>query len=234
MTSKISETETVVKRIIPYLQRRGYDLDADLHFEVLSKSKEHYKAGFVDILVWTGKADGSNKRPEFLIEAKRIAKGLSDKDRKQALAYTKDESLDVPFVVLANGSDMRCFNTRTGTPIKWNGKLSAKLPAKGQLKHVLAQFKKDQNIVDVELKGEVGSPSGSSSLPFRPGLPLRQLNALFSRCHDAIRKHEKDENHIFDDFSKLLFLKLLEEKADIDPSFSLPYSYVFHELAAKP
>lgn len=234
MVSRISETETVVKRIIPYLQRRGYDITNDLHFEVLSKSKDRYEAGFVDILVWVDKHLAKTSQPDFIIEAKRVAKALSDKDRKQALSYAKDVKLKVPFVVVANGSDIRCFNSVTGAPIKWNGKLSAKVPAKSQLKKVLSQFKKNAELDDIELKGEDGSPNGVSSLPYRPGLPLRQLNALFSRCHDAIRKHEKDESHVFDDFSKLLFLKLLEEKADVDASFDLPYSFLFHELAAYP
>lgn len=234
MTTKVSETETVVKRILPYLVRRGYDIEKDLHFEILSKSQDRYEAGFVDILVWVDKLTSKKATPDFIIEAKRIAKPLSDKDRKQALSYAADEKLHVPFVVIANGSDIRCFNATTGEPLKWNGKLSAKLPTKAQLRSVSAQFKKDSKLIDVELKGEDGRPAGVSSLPYRPGLPLRQLNALFSRCHDAIRKHEKDENHVFDDFSKLLFLKLLEEKADTDSVFSLPYSWLFHELAAYP
>jgi type I restriction enzyme M protein len=33
MTTINSETETVVKKILPYLQRRGYDLVKDLDFE---------------------------------------------------------------------------------------------------------------------------------------------------------------------------------------------------------
>lgn len=234
MPARVSETETVVKRIIPYLQRRGYDLNEDLHFEVLSKSKDRYEAGFVDILVWVDKNSKKSAQPDFIIEAKRIAKSLTEKDKKQAIAYAKDESLKVPFVVLANGDDIRCYNATTGAAIKWNGVLSAKIPAKHQLKEVRAQFKKNPSAEDIELKGEDGRPAGASSLPYRPGLPLRHLNALFSRCHDAIRKHEKDEGYVFDDFSKLLFLKLLEEKADVDSNFSLPYSYLFHKLAAYP
>lgn len=234
MSVKVSETETVVKRIIPYLQRRGYDLDKDLHFEILSRSDQRYEAGYVDILVWVDKDGGKPGQPDFLIEAKRVAKSLTEKDKKQALSYSKDIAMKVPFVVVANGSDMRCYNAATGNPIRWNGKLSSKVPAKSQLKHVRQQFKKNEAADDIELQGEDGMPSGNSSLPYRPGLPLRQLNGLFSRCHDAIRKHEKDENHVFDDFSKLLFLKLLEEKADTDDSFSLPYSFLFHELAAYP
>lgn len=234
MTTRINETETVVKRIIPYLQRRGYDVDADLHFEVLAKNRDRYEAGYVDILVWTDKTEGKKRTPDFIIEAKRIARALTAKDKKQALDYANDENLKVPFVAVCNGADIRCFNKVTGQPIKWNGRLAAKLPAKSQLKHVLSQFKANPELDDVELRGEDGRPTGTSSLPYRPGLPLRQLNALFSRCHDAIRKHEKDEGHIFDDFSKLLFLKLLEEKADIVPEFQLPYSYLFHEMAAYP
>lgn len=38
----------------------------------------------------------------------------------------------------------------------------------------------------------------------------------------------------FADFSKLLFLKLLEEKEDIEDNFKLPYSYRFHDLSEKP
>lgn len=75
--------------------------------------------------------------------------------------------------------------------------------------------------------------SSDRSLPFRPGLPLKQLNALFGRCHSRIRDIEKNEEHAFSDFSKLLFLKLLEEKSDAG-QFKLPYSYQFHELAQKP
>lgn len=74
---------------------------------------------------------------------------------------------------------------------------------------------------------------GDDSLPFRPSLPLKQLNELFARCHNKIRNIEKNEETAFADFSKILFLKLLEEKADAG-DFDLPYSYRFWELADKP
>ena len=82
-------------------------------------------------------------------------------------------------------------------------------------------------------KDETDLPlAADTTLPFRPGLPVKQLNTLFARCHNAIRNIEKDEEHAFGDFSKLLFLKLLEEKAE-SPEFALPYSYRFHELAER-
>lgn len=213
-----TETETVVKRILPYLYRRGYTND-DLDFETPVKTTARYSAGFVDILVTCGAT-----KPQFLVEAKRISKKLSVKDRDQAITYAK--ALGILFAVVTNGIEMRCFNTQNGKPITWSGKLIDKMPTKDQLGHVLQILKADHNTTDIVLSEE-------TSLPYRPGLALRQLNSLFARIHNSIRKIEKDEEHAFADFSKLLFLKLLEEKADTNSSFNLPYSYRFHELAAK-
>lgn len=127
---------------------------------------------------------------------------------------------------MTNGRDVRAYNTKTGKPIRWNGQLTDKIPTKDQLKIAVHVLKINPEASDV--------PLGSDrSLPFRPGLPLKQLNALFARCHNTIRKIEKNEEHAFDDFSKLLFLKLLEEKEDV-ADFTIPYSYRFHELAERP
>jgi len=215
--AKISETETVIKKIIPYLQRRGYDVDKDFTFEYPAADTARASLGFVDILV---KHAGKNA---FLVEAKRIAKTLSEKDRKQAIAYGND--CKVPFVVLTNGAQFESLNPITAKRIRWNGKLSDKVPSKTDLPVAVAALRKDKFLADVHL-------SGDSSLPFRPGLPLKQLNALFGRCHNIIRKIERNEDHAFADFSKILFLKLLEEKADSEGS-SVPYTYRFHELAEK-
>ncbi len=218
-THALTETETVVKRILPYLRRRGYIPETDLDFETPVSHPDRYEKGYVDILVTCGKP-----KPLFLIEAKRSSKKLTTKDRDQAIAY--GSAVKVLFVIVTNGTDIRSYNVANGQPIKWDGALTPKIPTPEQLKKVTAALKADKSLTDVPLAND-------ASLPFRPGLPLKQLNALFARCHNAIRKIEKDEEHAFSDFSKLLFLKLLEEKADT-MSFSLPYSYRFHELAARP
>jgi len=213
-----TETETVIKRIIPYLVRRGYDLDHDLLFEEPTVYKDRYEKGYVDIVIVD-----ERQRPLFVIEAKRAAKKLNDKDKQQAIDYGKAQK--VPFAVLTNGTDIQCFNTSNGKAIRWNGRLTEKIPTKSQLKNVLSVFKTNQDEVDVPLLND-------ESLPFRPGLPLKQLNELFRRCHNKIRKIEKNEEHAFSDYSKFLFLKLLEEKSDREAS-KLSYSYLFHEMAAK-
>lgn len=217
-----TETETVVKKILPYLQRRGYDLNKDCDFETAVTKTDRYSKGYVDILITQGK-----KKPLFLIEAKRISKQLTTKDRDQAVQYGKSKEINVPFVVVTNGIDIQCYNTKNSKRINWDGKAVDKIPTSDQLKLVTRALKSDPNATNISLLND-------ASLPFRPGLPLRQLNALFYKCHSTIRKIEKNEESAFSDFSKLLFLKLLEEKADVESAFDLPYSYRFHELAAKP
>ena len=214
-----TETDTVIKKVIPYLSRRGYNIAADIDFEAPAKREERQALGYVDLLVNLGKS-----APTFLIEAKRASKRLSEKDKKQALSYGR--SYKVPFVVVTNGSDIQCYNTSNGDLIRWDGKSAEKIPTKDQLRSVVAALKKDKNAVSVPLGTD-------QSLPFRPGLSLKQLNALFYRCHSDIRKIEKSEDRAFQDFSKILFLKLYEEKCDSE-SAEPPYSFVFHELAAKP
>ena len=215
-----SETDTVIKRIIPYLVRRGYDPETDIDFETATKHPDRYSKGYVDLLMTCGKA-----KPQFLIEAKRSSKTLTGKDAKQAIDYGIANK--VPFVIVTNGKDIRAYNTKNRSPIKWDGLLIEKIPSRDQVTTVLRALKANSDATDLPL-GE-----GKASLPFRPGLPLKQLNALFARCHSAIRKMEKTEENAFGDFAKLLFLKLLEEKADTS-SFTLPYSYRFHELAIRP
>jgi type I restriction enzyme M protein len=57
-----SETDTVVKRILPYLRRRGYDIEVDIDFEAATKQPERYTKGYIDLLITCGQA-----RPQFLI-----------------------------------------------------------------------------------------------------------------------------------------------------------------------
>lgn len=211
-----SGTETVIKRILPYLRRRGYDETTDFEFEVGATYTDRYDKGFIDILVTCGQPN-----PLFLVEAKRISRSLTKRDHQQALDYGRGKK--VPFVVVTNGRDVRALNTKTGEPIRWDGSLVGRIPTRTQLTAAAAFLRKDPEAQDVPLGGD-------TSLPFKPGLPLRQLNRIFAKCHTWIRNIEKREDDAFADFSKILFLKLLEEKADAE-GVQLPYSWRFWELA---
>ncbi|WP_417219632.1 N-6 DNA methylase [Arthrobacter sp.] len=221
--ASITETETVVKRILPYLERRGYGI-GDLTFELATTDQPTKK--FIDIAVNAG-----HKKPQFLVEAKRKSHRLVQADRTQAIKYGK--SVGVPFVVVTNGVDLELWNTSTSEQIQL---VSAKggqmmVPHRSKLAKTMKRFRDIPSTSNLNEQDE--------SLPFRPGLPLKQLNALFARCHSKIRTLEKDEDNAFSDFSKLLFLRLLEEKSDaalgdVTETFKLPYSTRFHELAAMP
>ncbi len=206
-----TETETVIKKILPYLRRRGYDPEIDLDFETAIKIPDRYNKGYIDILVMCGDAT-----PKFVIEAKKSSKVLTDKDRAQAIAY--GTALKVHFVVVTNGTTIQCLNTYTKSSLLWNGQLEGYIPTKAQLPSVLKALRIDKYATNVSLS--IGN-NLDTGLPFHPGLPLKQLNSLFARCHNAIRKIEKNEEFAFADFSKLLFLKLLEEKQD-DSDIALP------------
>jgi type I restriction enzyme M protein len=112
-----TETETVIKKILPYLRRREYDIENDLDFETPVKTTSRYSLGYADILVTCGKT-----KPFFVIEAKRSSRRLTERDRDQAIDY--GQGLGVLFVVVTNGNDIQCFNISNKEPIRWNGKLT--------------------------------------------------------------------------------------------------------------
>lgn len=215
-----SETETVIKRIIPYLQRRGYDLETDLRFEDPVEIDTENRKGFIDILVTCGK-----KNPYFVIEAKRDGTQLTAKHKKQAIEY--GESTKCLFVAITNGQVFELINVKSKKSLKLNGSAFNRLPNKEELIKIviptLRKFPEEENIYIPNDK----------SIPFRPGIPLTKLNRLIQQCHNTIRKIEKNEENAFSDFSKILFLKLLEEKWEIEGK-NPPYSYLFHELAQTP
>lgn len=214
----MSETETVIKKILPYIQRRGYDIEQDLRFEDPTEIDTENRQGFIDILVNCGK-----KQPLFLIEAKRDGTKLTAKHRKQAVDYGK--STKCLFVALTNGQVFELLNVKTGKPLKLNGSAFNRLPSKTELiKIVIPELKKNPASESIYI-------STDKSIPFKPGVPLTKLNRLIQQCHNIIRKIEKNEENAFSDFSKILFLKLLEEKWDMEGQ-NPPYTYLFHELAA--
>jgi type I restriction enzyme M protein len=216
----ISESETVIKRILPYLVRRGYGVEEDLSFEDPVTISGTARKGFIDILVKCGRAN-----PLFLIEAKRDGTKIAAKHRQQAIEY--GASIGVLFVAVANGRTFELLNTTMKKPLLLNGSSLDRIPCRTDLlRFVLPQLKKDKTCLNIQIDDD-------RSLPFRPGLPLSKLNHLIKQCHNLIRKIEKNEEHAFADFSKFMFLKLLEEKWDQE-QLTPPYSYTFHELASLP
>jgi len=177
--------------------RLGYSVKEDLYFEEAVRVKNKV-TGFTDIEV---KFKGKLK---FIIEAKRDSQKINDKHRNQVLDYGKSKK--VKFVVVTNGQSFEMLNVHTGKPLLINS-FDNMIPSKLDLETVLKALNKNPSIQDITItsKGlQVYAPSAS----------LNELTNIFKRCHNAIRDIEKDDEHAFSDFSKLLFLKLLEEKAE--------------------
>lgn len=215
-----SEAETVIKRILPYLARRGYDVEKDMKFEEPDRDAVTGRRGFIDISVTCGRAT-----PVFLIEAKRDGTKIAVKHRNQALEYGKN--VGVLLVAVTNGRNFDLLNVTTKKPLLLNGSAADRIPSRADLLgEVIRQLKKDPTTQSIRLGDDNG-------LPFRPGLPLSKLNHLIKQCHNLIRKIEKNEEHAFSDFSKFMFLKLLEEKWD-QYGQQPPYTFTFHDLAAMP
>lgn len=216
-----TEMNTVIKKITPYLQRRGYSLDDNLFFGERVENEQE-RVGFIDILV---KRTARATRALFLIEAKRDTARLNASHRQQALNYGR--TIQVPFVVTTNGTEFELYNVVTGKKLKVNGSVIGKVPRYTSLDNILMQFRTNPLLDNIALTND-------TSLPYRTGLNLPELNALIRRCHNTIRNVEKDEENTFADLSKLLFLKLLEEKEDRgELDFPLPYSYRFYELSQR-
>ena len=210
------ETTTVIKKIIPYLTRLGYSIQDDLFFE--ETVKEHGRVtGFTDIEVKV------NKKLVFILEAKRNSEKIKDAHRQQALDYGIVKKL--PFVVVTNGQNFEMWNTKTKTQIKINGDANL-IPSKKDIGMFLKIIKQNPNDDDFNIN--------SKGISYAMGVTLVELTNVFKRCHNTIRDIEKDDEHAFSDFSKLLFLKLLEEKADNEQfdrgGFKLPYTHRFQEF----
>jgi type I restriction enzyme M protein len=214
------ETTTIIKKILPYLVRLGYSIQNDLFFEEQVKTKGKV-IGFTDIEI---QIEG---KLLFLLEAKRDSQKINDTHREQAINYGVEKQ--VPFVSVTNGQTFELWNVKNRGQITINGERNI-FPPKKDLPSVLDTLKKnsDQNEITITALGK----------SYAPGVTLAELTNIFKRCHNAIRDIEKDDEHAFSDFSKFLFLKLLEEKADEEQSdpegFRLPYSLSFENIRDLP
>lgn len=174
----LSEAETVIKRILPYLVRRGYDVKADMSFEDPVSIPGTPRKGFIDILINCGRPT-----PVFLIEAKRDGTKITAKHREQALEYGISEG--VLLVAITNGRTFELLNRTTTKPLLLNGSALDRIPSrKDFLGTVLPQLKREPTSSNILIPAD-------RALPFRPGLPLSKLNHLIKHCHNLIRKIEK-------------------------------------------
>jgi len=214
----LNEVSTILFKIRPYLNRLGYKTNEDLDFGEPAIENGNL-IGFTDIRV------KFQNNPAFVIEVKRDNAKLTNVHIEQGLKYGR--ALNLSFIALTNGLEFQLYNTKTGRRLSLNGQFFNVIPYKKDLEIVLKYLKTNPTSNNVEI----------SNRPqvYKKGVNKNELLKIFKKCHNAIRDIEKDDEHAFSDFSKILFLKLLEEKSEAESGdtngFKLPRGwYYFDEL----
>jgi type I restriction enzyme M protein len=209
----LKEKSTVIKKIVDrYLVKAlGYDLQTQLFFDENVYGLGGKVRGYTDIEI---QLDG--KKTDIIIEAKRNGKKLLEKDRKQTIEYGR--SKNVKIVVLANGNDYELYNSVSGNRITLNNRLLDGIPRCVDLPLFLGSFSQDHvelttSNIPFNLRTILKPCLGNDIFKIETKKSMADLETIFKHCHDILRDGEHfNPEKSFEEFSKLLFLKLYSEK----------------------
>lgn len=214
----MKEKATVIKKIVDqYLVKTlDYDLQTQLFFDENVDGMGGKVRGYTDIEI---RLDGKNT--DVIIEAKRSAKKLGEEEKKQAIEYGK--SRNVICVVLTNGIEYLIYNSNTTNRLTLNGRSFDDIPRCIDLPLFLKNLKKDSDdvilttsIFPQDLK-KILQPHMEDMFREEAKKSMADLEHIFKRCHDILRDREKMTPEVsFEEFSKILFLKLYSEKLHND------------------
>jgi len=210
----MKEKETVIKKVVDrYLVRMlGYDLQTQLFFDENVYGMGGKVKGFTDVEIRL-----NGRTTDVIIEAKRTGKKLTDADTTQTLDY--GNSKNVTIVVLTNGIEYQLYNSHTRNKLRLNNRLMDNIPRCIDLPLFLKHLDKD--IDDVQLTtsilpidlSRVLEPCMEDMFKIEATKSMADLESMFKKCHDILRDREKmTPEDSFEEFSKILFLKLYSEK----------------------
>lgn len=198
-----SEQDAETKVIVPTLHRLGYvegqtDRDVILRFRhpIEAQQGRNSRKIYADIVVFV------NNQPVIVVDSKNPRQYLTDNDRKQVISYARLIGNVAPYAVLCNGRTWQIFDTVTGE----------------QLEHVppysdLVQLLQREPISSRQRE----SLKGQATRTLFAIDSARELSRLLRRCHDVIRNLKGyDPTKAFDELSKLLFVKMYEEREVAD------------------
>jgi type I restriction enzyme M protein len=212
--SGMKEKATVIKKIVDlYLVKKlGYDLQNQLFFDEDVPGMGGKIRGYTDIEIRL-----DHKHTDVIIEAKRNGKKLTDADKEQAINY--GNSRKVIMVVLTNAVEYQVYNSNTGNRLKLNGSLLDDIPRAIDLPLLMKHL--GANNDDVRLttsllpkaEEDILQPCMDDIFKMSTTKSMADLERVFKRCHDSLRDLEKmTPEDSFEEFSKVLFLKLYSEK----------------------
>ena len=198
-----SEQDAETKIIVPTLQSLGY-IEGDPERDVVVRYRHPIEAQqgrvsrkiYADIVVFV------NRQPVLVIDSKNPRQYLTDNDRKQVMSYARLIGNVAPYSVLCNGNTWQVFDTVTGE----------------QLQHVPSYDDIIHQLQRTPISGrQRNSLKAQATRTLFAIDSARELSRLLRRCHDVIRNLKGyDPTKAFDELSKMLFVKMYEEREVAD------------------
>jgi len=196
--------ETLVKLVSHY----KYDLN-NIAFEVSAQQGSSGKTS-TDIVIYYP----DSPKAFLVIELKEEnTKDGKDKIKKQARSYAKTQEIDAKYYAYIIGeSEIRLFKTADDKEVD-------KFPIAYNDEIIYTYFDKPEKV----------EPT-SKYQPLIKSTPY-ELKRIFSLCHDEIwNGGERNAQDAFDEFSKMLFLKMYDELKCIEENIHQPYFFQTNAL----
>ena len=192
-----SEQDVEAKVIVPALRSLGYvdqkrDVTIRYQHPIYAQQGREHRTIFADVVVFVSDS------PVIVVDSKNPRRYLTDNDRRQVISYARLIGDIAPYSALCNGRTWEVFDSITKEQLR-------ALPSYGDLI-------KDLQRRRVSSRQRQSIKSHATRTLFAID-SARDLSRLLRRCHDVIRNLKGyDPTKAFDELSKLLFVKMYEER----------------------
>ena len=192
-----SEQDVEAKVIIPTLRRLGYtdkkrNVTTRYQHPINAQQGRERKTIFADVVVFVSDS------PVIVVDSKNPRRYLTDNDRRQVISYARLIGDIAPYSALCNGRTWEVFDSVTKEQLR-------QLPSYSDLIKDLQRRR-----VSNRQRQSIKSQATRTLFAIDSSLTLSRL---LRRCHDVIRNLKGyDPTKAFDELSKLLFVKMYEER----------------------
>ena len=194
-----SEQDAETKIVVPRLRELGYieehpDRNVVIKFRhpIDAQQGREKRKIYADIVVFV------NDYPIIVVDSKNPRHYLTDNDRRQVISYARLIGDIAPYSALCNGHTWQVFDTVSKEQIQ-------RLPSYVES---IAEIQR-RRLSGVQRKG-LRTQATRTLFAIDSA---RELSRLLRRCHDVIRNLKGyDPTKAFDELSKLLFVKMYEER----------------------
>ena len=192
-----SEQDVEAKVIIPTLRRLGHtdkkrNVTIRYQHPINAQQGRERKTISADVVVFVSDS------PVIVVDSKNPRRYLTDNDRRQVISYARLIGDIAPYSALCNGRTWEVFDSVTKEQLR-------QLPSYSDLIKDLQRRR-----VSNRQRQSIKSQATRTLFAIDSSLTLSRL---LRRCHDVIRNLKGyDPTKAFDELSKLLFVKMYEER----------------------